>query len=69
MPVDSEKSKATEAALAPELHSTYRQLVEEYERLTTLKYGRGYVAYEVLAGLVISGWRPTADTKIGQSSK
>jgi hypothetical protein len=31
---------------------------EEYAFLTHTRYGRGYVAYDVLADLVLAGWRP-----------
>ena len=55
----SEKYKAAKESLPVELQEVYRQLVAEYSFQTTVKYGRGYVAYEVLAELVRSGWRPT----------
>jgi len=50
---------AVESELPVDLRSVYRRLVTEYEYLTTLSYGRGYVAYKVVAGLVLAGWRPT----------
>lgn len=43
------------------LQGTYAQLVEEYEFRTSVHYGRGYVAYQVLADLVLLGWRPTGE--------
>ena len=55
----SEKYQAARESLPVELHEVYRQLVAEYSFQTTVKFGRGYVAYEVLAELVKSGWRPT----------
>lgn len=61
MPVNSPKSEAAEATLPEELRPIYRQMVQDYEFLTHIKYGRGYVAYEVLAQMVLSGWRPVAD--------
>lgn len=39
----------------------FARIVNEYEFLTKLRYGRGYVAYEVLADLVLAGWRPSAE--------
>ena len=45
-------------SLPEELHAVYDQLVGEYSFLTEVKYGRGYVAYSVLAELVRRGWRP-----------
>jgi len=61
MPTDSPKYKEAEAKLPSELRPAYRQMVEQYEFLTHLKYGRGYVAYEVLAEMVLAGWRPSAE--------
>ena len=61
MSIDSPKSIAVEAELPVELRLVYRRLVTEYKYLTTLSYGRGYVAYRVIAGLVLAGWRPTGE--------
>lgn len=61
MPTNSPKYKEAEAKLPDELREAYRQMVEQYEFLTHLKYGRGYVAYEVLAEMVLAGWRPSGD--------
>lgn len=61
MPIDSPKSKEAEAKLPDELRPVYRQMVEQYEFLTQVQYGRGYVAYMVLAEMVLGGWRPSAD--------
>lgn len=60
MPVTSEKYLEAEASLPEDLKTVFKQLVEEYEYLTTLHYRRGYVAYKVLAELVVAGWRPSA---------
>ena len=57
MPIDSQKSKEAEAKLPEELRPAYQQMVQDYEFLTQVKYGRGYVAYEVLAHMVLAGWR------------
>lgn len=57
----SAKSLAAEARLPNELKPTYRRLVDEYAYLTHMRYGRGYVAYEVIADLVLAGWRPSAE--------
>lgn len=61
MPTDSPKSKEAEAKLPEELRPVYRQMVQQYEFVTHVKYGRGYVAYEVLAEMVLAGWRPSAE--------
>ena len=60
MPVDSPKYRDAEGRLPDELRPVFKRLVEEYEFLTHRRYGRGYVAYEVLADLVLAGWRPAA---------
>ena len=61
MPIDSEKPKEAESKLPPELRAVYRELVQNYEFLTQIRYGKRYVAYEVLAQMVLAGWRPSAD--------
>ncbi len=61
MPTDSPKYREAEAKLPQELRAVYRQMVEQYEFLTHIKYGRGYVAYEVLAEMMLAGWRPSAE--------
>lgn len=66
MPISSPKYREAETLLPEELKPVYRQLVEEYEYLTTVNYGRGYVAYRVLAELVLAGWRPS-DAKRSES--
>lgn len=59
MPVTSEKFKEAEEALPEDLRPLLRRFVEEYEYLTRIHYGRGYVAYKVLADLILAGWRPS----------
>lgn len=61
MPINSEKSKEVEARLPAELRPIYQQMVQEYEFLTHLKYGRRYAAYDVLAQMVLAGWRSSAE--------
>ena len=45
-------------SLPANLRPIYDRLVEEYAFHTEVSYGRGYVAYKVLAALVREGWRP-----------
>jgi hypothetical protein len=45
-------------SLPEELCPIYDQLVKEFAFHTEVNYGRGYVAYRVLAALVRDGWRP-----------
>lgn len=61
MPVTSEKFKLAEATLPAELRPVFQRFVEEYEYVTHLSFGRGYVAYQVLAELIKAGWRPTGE--------
>lgn len=61
MPTDSPKYQEAEARVPDELRGVYRQMVEQYEFVTHVKYGRGYVAYEVLAEMVLAGWRPSGE--------
>ena len=61
MPIDTSKSKEAEAKLPEELRPVYREMVQQYEFFTHVKYGRGYVAYEVLAEMVLAGWRPSGE--------
>jgi hypothetical protein len=65
MPPTSDKYKEAEASLPAELQPIFHRLVEEYEYLTSLHFGRGYVAYKVLADLVLAGWRPSAEPHPG----
>ena len=61
----SDKYKSARDSLPKELHEAYKQPVTEYAFYTTAKYGRGYVAYEVLAELIRSGWRSSGTDEKG----
>lgn len=61
MPSTSDKYKEAQGLLPEELRPVFERLVREYEFLTAIHFGRGYVAYRVLADLVLAGWRPSAD--------
>ncbi len=61
MATDSPKYRAAESKLPQELRAVYREMVRQYEFLTHVRYGRGYVAYEVLAEMVLAGWRLSGD--------
>ncbi len=45
-------------SLPKDLQPIYDQLVTEYAFHTTKHYGKGYVAYQVLADLIKDGWKP-----------
>jgi hypothetical protein len=47
--------------LPEELHPIYDRMVEEYSFYALKHYGRGWVAYMVIADLVRSGWRPSVE--------
>ena len=57
----SEKYQKARAGLPEELQGVYEELVSQYSWHTTRLFGRGYVAYEVLASLVRDGWRLAAE--------
>lgn len=54
------KYTAAMNALPDELRPIYRALVEDYRFHALLRYGTAWVAYDVIADLVKSGWRPTS---------
>ena len=56
MPATSQKFKEAEETLpeGPEAGLS-PEFVGEYEYLTSVHFGRGYVAYKVLADLVLAG--------------
>ena len=58
--VNKKSDKFIEAreTLAEELRPVFDLLVEEYYFFSTQHYGKGYVAYKVLAELVRGGWAP-----------
>ena len=55
----SEKYLSARNSLPTNLQLIYKQIVEEYMFHTYKRYGRGYVAYDILADLVRDGWRPS----------
>jgi hypothetical protein len=56
----SEKFLKARDTLPDDLKPIYDELVEQYAFHTERFFGRGYVAYEVLAALVRDGWRFSA---------
>jgi hypothetical protein len=52
----SEKYQEARNSLPDELRPMFDSLVEEYYFHSTVHYGKGYVAYKVLAELVKGGW-------------
>jgi len=58
----SETYLTAKKTLSKNLHPIYDQFIEEYIFHTAKRYGKGYVAYSVLADLVRDGWRPSEKT-------
>lgn len=58
----SPKYLAARDSLPEELRGVYKQLVQEYSFHALMRYGRGWVAYEILADLVRDGWKPSSDS-------
>ena len=46
------------ASLPEELRPIYKELVEEYKFHALARYGRAWVAYDVIADIIKAGWRP-----------
>jgi hypothetical protein len=44
-------------SLPEELRPIYKEMVEEYKFYALKRYGKAWVAYDVIADLVRSGWR------------
>ena len=57
----SEKYLKAKAGLPENLKPAFDELVNQYAFHTTKLFGRGYVAYEVLASLIRDGWRLSAE--------
>lgn len=64
----SPKFLEARAGLPEELRPIYDEMVADYSWYTTKQYGRGYVAYAVLAEMVRAGWRPSARPETGAHS-
>lgn len=60
---DSPKYQEARNSLPEELRPIYDDLVADYASFTFKTYGAGYVAYKVIAALVLEGWRPSARKK------
>ena len=53
----SEKHEEARNRLSDELKPVFDELVADYKHAATLRHGRAYVSYTVLADLVKAGWR------------
>jgi len=67
MPTDSPQYLKNEANLPPELRDVYWRMVEHYEFYARARHGRRRVDYEVLAQMVLAGWRLGAEAYKGSA--
>ena len=54
------KYKEALASLPEELRLVYKSMVEDYKFHALQRYGRAWVAYDIIADLVRDGWRASA---------
>ncbi len=57
----SEKEEEARRTLPDELKPIFDDFVAHYKYAASLRHGRPYVSYIVLADMVKAGWRRTAD--------
>lgn len=57
----SPKHEEARNSLPEELQPVFDELIADYHFATIQRFGRGYVAYGVLADLVRVGWRHTPE--------
>lgn len=60
---ESEKYIEAKNSLSDNLKPIYEEFVADYRYAATLRCGKPYVSYIVLADIIRSGWRPTAEHK------
>ena len=60
---NSEKYIEARESLTDDLKPVYDEFVADYRYAATLRHGKPYVSYIVLADMVKAGWRPTSDSK------
>jgi len=54
------------SSLPEELRPIYTAMVDEYKFYALLRFGRAWVAYELIADLVRAGWRPANSSSQSQ---
>ncbi len=57
----SEKQNEARESLPDELKPIYDNFVADYKYAATLRYGRPYISYIVLADMILAGWRLSAE--------
>ena len=60
---NSEKYIEARNSLSDDLKPIYEEFVADYRYAATLRHGKPYVSYIVLADMIKAGWRPTAEPK------
>ena len=57
----SEKCREARNSLPENLRSIYDDFVSDYKYAATLRHGRPYISYIVLADMIRAGWRLSAE--------
>jgi len=57
----SEKQIEARNNLPEELKPVFDDFVADYKYAATMRHGRPYISYIVLADMVRAGWRPSAE--------
>jgi len=58
----SEKQIEARNSLPDELKPTFDDFVADYKYAATVRHGKPYISYVVLADMVRAGWRPTSES-------
>jgi len=58
----SERELGARNSLPEELRPVYDDFVADYKYIATMRHGRPYISYIVLADMVKAGWRLSAKT-------
>ena len=53
----SEKELEARNSLPEELRSVFDEFVSDYKDVATMRHGRPYISYIVLADMIRAGWR------------
>ena len=59
----SEKQVEARNSLPEELKPVFDDFVADYKYVATMRHGRPYISYIVLADMVRAGWRLSAEPK------
>lgn len=59
----SEKYIEAQNSLSDDLKPIYEKFVSDYRYAATMRHGKPYISYIVLADMVRAGWRLTAEPR------